>query len=115
VLAQHFTAGGDVVTEARINEIAGRFSLLYPPFLLGLITGGAIIYWFSSGRLDAGGLDSALRAVEFIKANIKLDTGATKASHRRLEEGGRDLHPVRAAGHAQHLPQHLLSTSRSRA
>jgi K(+)-stimulated pyrophosphate-energized sodium pump len=53
-------------------------SLLHPPFLLGLITGGAMIYWFTGASTQAV-TTGAYRAVEFIKANIKLE-GATKAS-----------------------------------
>jgi K(+)-stimulated pyrophosphate-energized sodium pump len=53
-------------------------SILHPPFLLGLITGGAIIYWFTGASIQAV-TTGAYRAVEFIKANIKLE-GITKAS-----------------------------------
>ncbi|MGQ0628713.1 MAG: sodium-translocating pyrophosphatase [Phycisphaerales bacterium] len=53
-------------------------SILHPPFLLGLISGGAIIYWFTGASTQAVSA-GAYRAVEFIKKNIKLD-GATKAS-----------------------------------
>jgi len=53
-------------------------SLLHAPFLLGLITGGAVIYWFTGASTQAVST-GAYRAVEFIKANIKLD-GSTKAS-----------------------------------
>jgi K(+)-stimulated pyrophosphate-energized sodium pump len=55
-----------------------KLSLLYPPFLLGLITGGAMIYWFTGASIQAV-TTGAYRAVEFIKANIKLE-GTTKAS-----------------------------------
>jgi K(+)-stimulated pyrophosphate-energized sodium pump len=55
-----------------------KLSILYPPFLLGLITGGAVIYWFTGASTQAV-TTGAYRAVEFIKANIKLE-GATKAS-----------------------------------
>jgi K(+)-stimulated pyrophosphate-energized sodium pump len=55
-----------------------RLSLLYPPFLLGLIAGGSVIYWFTGASTQAV-TTGAYRAVEFIKANIKLD-GVTKAS-----------------------------------
>src|SRR5690606_32856215 len=47
-------------------------------FLLGLITGGAMIYWFTGASIQAV-TTGAYRAVEFIKANIRLD-GVTKAS-----------------------------------
>ena len=55
-----------------------NLSILHPPFLLGLITGGAVIYWFTGASIQAV-TTGAYRAVEFIKANIKLE-GATKAS-----------------------------------
>ncbi|HQZ38708.1 MAG TPA: sodium-translocating pyrophosphatase [Vicinamibacterales bacterium] len=55
-----------------------KLSILHPPFLLGLITGGAVIYWFTGASMQAV-TTGAYRAVEFIKANIKLE-GATKAS-----------------------------------
>jgi len=53
-------------------------SILHPPFLLGLITGGAVIYWFTGASTQAVST-GAYRAVEFIKANIKLE-GTTRAS-----------------------------------
>jgi K(+)-stimulated pyrophosphate-energized sodium pump len=53
-------------------------SLLYAPFVLGLITGGATIYWFTGASTQAV-TTGAYRAVEFIKANIKLE-GVEKAS-----------------------------------
>jgi K(+)-stimulated pyrophosphate-energized sodium pump len=56
-----------------------KLSILHPPFLLGLIMGGAVIYWFTGAATQAVST-GAYRAVEFIKANIKLDSGATKAS-----------------------------------
>ncbi len=54
-------------------------SLLNPNFLLGLILGGSVIYWFSGASTQAVAT-GAYRAVEFIKANIKLDNGSGKAS-----------------------------------
>jgi K(+)-stimulated pyrophosphate-energized sodium pump len=53
-------------------------SLLHAPFVLGLITGGAIIYWFTGASTQAV-TTGAYRAVEFIKRNIKLE-GVEKAS-----------------------------------
>jgi K(+)-stimulated pyrophosphate-energized sodium pump len=55
-----------------------KLSLLHAPFLLGLISGGAIIYWFTGASTQAVST-GAYRAVEFIKANIKLE-GVEKAS-----------------------------------
>ena len=64
-----------------------NLSLLYPPFLLGLITGGAIIYWFTGASIQAV-TTGAYRAVEFIKGTIKLDgvTKASEADSRRVVE-----------------------------
>jgi K(+)-stimulated pyrophosphate-energized sodium pump len=58
--------------------LLSKLSILYAPFLLGLITGGAIIYWFTGASIQAV-TTGAYRAVEFIKANINLES-ATKAS-----------------------------------
>jgi K(+)-stimulated pyrophosphate-energized sodium pump len=55
-----------------------NLSILHPQFLLGLIAGGAMIYWFTGASTQAVST-GAYRAVEFIKANIRLE-GATKAS-----------------------------------
>ncbi|MGB9283803.1 MAG: sodium-translocating pyrophosphatase [Candidatus Sulfotelmatobacter sp.] len=55
-----------------------KLSLLHAPFFLGLITGGAMIYWFTGASTQAV-TTGAYRAVEFIKANIKLE-GVVKAS-----------------------------------
>jgi len=51
-----------------------KISILYPPFFLGLITGGAVIYWFTGASMHAVA-SGAYHAVAFIKDNIKLDAG----------------------------------------
>jgi K(+)-stimulated pyrophosphate-energized sodium pump len=61
-----------------LTENVNHLSLLHAPFVLGLITGGAMIYWFTGASTQAV-TTGAYRAVEFIKANIKLE-GVTKAS-----------------------------------
>ncbi len=61
-----------------LTQNLDRLSLLHPPFMLGLIAGGAVIYWFTGASTQAV-TTGAYRAVEFIKANIKLE-GTTKAS-----------------------------------
>ncbi|MGB4271425.1 MAG: sodium-translocating pyrophosphatase, partial [Propionicimonas sp.] len=65
------------LTSGLTNNVE-NLSLLHVPFLLGLITGGAIIYWFTGASMQAV-TTGAFRAVEFIKANIDLE-GTTKAS-----------------------------------
>jgi K(+)-stimulated pyrophosphate-energized sodium pump len=61
-----------------LTRYTENLSLLHAPFVLGLITGGAIIYWFTGASTQAV-TTGAYRAVEFIKANIQLE-GVEKAS-----------------------------------
>ena len=61
-----------------LTENVNNLSLLHAPFVLGLVTGGAMIYWFTGASTQAV-TTGAYRAVEFIKANIKLE-GAAPAS-----------------------------------
>jgi len=67
-----------VILTAGLTQNVERLSILHAPFLLGLITGGAVIYWFTGASTQAV-TTGAYRAVEFIKANIRLD-GVEKAS-----------------------------------
>jgi len=61
-----------------LTQDVNKLSLLHAPFMLGLICGGAIIFWFAGASMQAV-TTGAYRAVEYIKANIKLE-GAEKAS-----------------------------------
>jgi len=61
-----------------LTQFVDHLSLLHAPFVLGLITGGAMIYWFTGASTQAV-TTGAYRAVEFIKANIKLE-GSERAS-----------------------------------
>src|SRR6185437_14242364 len=74
-----------VVLTNHLTQNTDLLSILYPPFLLGLVTGGAMIYWFTGASTQAV-TTGAFRAVEFIKANIRLD-GATKASVADAQKG----------------------------
>ncbi len=67
-----------VALTAGFTQNTDKVSILYPPFLLGLIAGGSVIYWFTGASTQAV-TTGAYRAVEFIKANIKLE-GVEKAS-----------------------------------
>jgi len=67
-----------VLTDRLQPEYLRYLSILHPPFLLGLITGGCMIYWFTGASTQAV-TTGAYRAVEFIKANIRLE-GVEKAS-----------------------------------
>ncbi len=66
-----------ILTQGLTSNI-DKLSILYPPFLLGLMAGGAMIYWFTGASIMAVAA-GAYQTVEFIKAHIKLD-GAVKAS-----------------------------------
>ncbi len=62
-----------------LKENLDKLSLIHPPFFLGLIAGGSMIYWFTGASTQAV-TTGAYRAVEFIKANIKLDSDVIKAN-----------------------------------
>src|SRR5437764_9635099 len=68
-----------VMLTSGLTRDMDKLSLLHPQFLLGLVIGGAVIYWFTGAATQAVST-GAYRAVEFIKKNINLDSGATKAS-----------------------------------
>jgi K(+)-stimulated pyrophosphate-energized sodium pump len=78
----HVGGHGGAVSVAALNTlllgVARHFSILEPMFLLGLLLGGSVIYWFSGASTQAVST-GAYRAVEFIKKNIKLE-GVEKAS-----------------------------------
>src|SRR5215218_7799434 len=59
------------LTQGLQPEYLANLSILHPPFLLGLIAGGSVIYWFTGASIQAV-TTGAYRAVEFIKANIRL-------------------------------------------
>jgi K(+)-stimulated pyrophosphate-energized sodium pump len=67
-----------MLTHGLQPELVANLSLLHAPFLLGLVTGGAVIYWFTGASIQAVST-GAYRAVEFIKKNIKLES-SEKAS-----------------------------------
>ena len=67
-------------------DVSTGLSILNPLFLLGLITGGAVIYWFSGASIQAVST-GAYRAVEFIKRNIKLEGGGERASVEDSKKG----------------------------
>jgi K(+)-stimulated pyrophosphate-energized sodium pump len=62
-----------VVLTHGLTENLQNLSILHPPFLLGLICGGSMIYWFTGASIQAV-TTGAYRAVEFIKANINLES-----------------------------------------
>jgi len=67
-----------ILLTAGLTQNLDKLSILHPQFLLGLMMGGAMIYWFTGASMQAVST-GAYRAVEFIKANIKLE-GVEKAS-----------------------------------
>jgi K(+)-stimulated pyrophosphate-energized sodium pump len=64
---------------AGLTKNMQNLSILHPPFLLGLISGGAVVFWFTGASIQAV-TTGAYRAVEFIKRKINLDTSVAKAS-----------------------------------
>ncbi len=75
-----------VLLTAGLTQNVEKLSILHAPFLLGLITGGAVIYWFTGASTQAV-TTGAYRAVEFIKAHIRLDgEKASVADSKRVVE-----------------------------
>jgi K(+)-stimulated pyrophosphate-energized sodium pump len=75
-----------LITNGLQPDLIGKLSMIHPPFLLGLVVGGAIIYWFTGASTQAVST-GAYRAVEYIKKNIKLETSAmAKASVKDSNE-----------------------------
>ncbi|MDZ4817674.1 MAG: sodium-translocating pyrophosphatase [Planctomycetota bacterium] len=64
------------LTHGLQQEYFEKLSIMHPPFLLGLIAGGSVIYWFTGASIQAV-TTGAYRAVEFIKENINLDSDAS--------------------------------------
>ncbi len=67
-----------VILTHGLTENIDKLSILYPPFLLGLVAGGSMIYWFSGASMQAV-IAGSYHAVDFIKKNIKLEN-STRAS-----------------------------------
>jgi K(+)-stimulated pyrophosphate-energized sodium pump len=67
-----------LLTQGLKPELLANLSILHPPFLLGMLAGGAVIYWFTAASTQAV-TTGAYHAVKFIKDNIRLD-GVEKAS-----------------------------------
>jgi K(+)-stimulated pyrophosphate-energized sodium pump len=68
-----------VMLTNKLTTDMDKLSLMHPQFLLGLVIGGAVIYWFTGAATQAVST-GAYRAVEFIKANIRLDASVERAS-----------------------------------
>ena len=73
-----------ILTEGLTTGL-GNLSILHAPFLLGLIAGGAVIYWFT-GASNHAVTSGAYQAVEYIKSHIKLDGTSDKASTEDSKE-----------------------------
>jgi K(+)-stimulated pyrophosphate-energized sodium pump len=67
------------LTKGLQPELLAKLSIVHPPFFLGLIAGGAVIYWFTGASIQAV-TAGAYRAVEYIKKHIQLDDTIHKAS-----------------------------------
>jgi K(+)-stimulated pyrophosphate-energized sodium pump len=75
-----------LITNGLQADLIGKLSMIHPPFLLGLVVGGAVIYWFTGASTQAVST-GAYRAVEYIKKNIKLsDDPMAKASVKDSNE-----------------------------
>ncbi len=88
-----------------------KLSILHAPFLLGIISGMAVIYWFSGASMQAvitGDIPG--RRIHQAEHQARGWRGASQ--HGRQQESCRDLHALCAGGDAQHLPDHIFPYAR---
>src|SRR5208282_316770 len=72
-----------MLLENKFGNVVSHLSLVQPEVILGLLTGGAVIYWFTGASTQAV-VTGAYRAVVYIKENMQLD--ATTASEKDSKE-----------------------------
>src|SRR5213596_2765691 len=72
-----------ILLENMFGGVIPRLSIVQPEIILGLIMGGAVIYWFTGASCQAV-VTGAYRAVVYIKENMRLD--ATTASEKDSKE-----------------------------
>jgi K(+)-stimulated pyrophosphate-energized sodium pump len=70
-------------TSTVFKPVVEALSIVQPEIILGLLMGGAVIYWFTGASTQAV-VTGAYRAVVYIKENMKLD--ATTASEKDSKE-----------------------------
>jgi K(+)-stimulated pyrophosphate-energized sodium pump len=70
-LAENVAASPEQLKEG-VQFVMSSLSALQPHLLLGLLMGGAVIYWFTGASCQAV-VTGAYRAVVYIKENMKLD------------------------------------------
>jgi K(+)-stimulated pyrophosphate-energized sodium pump len=62
-----------ILLDKMFHGVVAKLSLIQPEIILGLLMGGAVIYWFTGAATQAV-VTGAYRAVVYIKENIKLDS-----------------------------------------
>ena len=72
-----------MLLENMFGNVITKLSIVQPEIILGLIMGGAVIYWFTGASCQAV-VTGAYRAVVYIKQHMKLD--ATTASEQDSKE-----------------------------
>jgi len=89
-----------LVTDGLKKEQVAKLAMIHPPFLLGLIVGGAIIH--------PGGVDRCVPRGRVHQGEHQARRRLPEGVGRGLEQGRRDLHALRAEGHEEHLHGDLL-------
>ena len=65
-----------LLLEKLYGNVTNSLSLVQAPVILGLLMGGAVVYWFTGAATQAV-VTGAYRAVVYIKENIKLEGSAS--------------------------------------
>ena len=97
-----------ILLEGLFGNVIAKLSLVQPEIILGLLMGGAVIYWFTGASIQAVTTGS-YQAVVFIKKNINLDK--KEASIEDSKKVVQDLYPVCSKGYDQYLHRDLLHVS----
>ena len=90
-----------------LEQNLDKLGLMHPPFLLGLIAGGAVIYWFTGASTQAVSTSAYRGRVHQAEHPARWDC---QGQRRGLTPRRGYLHAVRSVRHVQHLPGSLLST-----
>jgi K(+)-stimulated pyrophosphate-energized sodium pump len=68
-----------LLLDRAFGGVVDRLSLVHPEVLLGLLMGGAVIYWFTGASMQAV-VTGAYRAVVYIKSHMRLDAPPRRPS-----------------------------------
>ena len=100
-----------ILLQNLFGGVVAHLSLVQPEIVLGLLMGGAVVYWFTGASCQAV-VTGSYRVVVYIKEHMKLDSST--ASEHDSKEVVRICTVVCAEGDDQHLRHYFLPGARAR-